>query len=298
MAKTKKVGKYEVATEYPQDPSDAWKLLVKSNKTFDELLALTSQLVPRNWGGQWIESGSGDRKWVENTCAADYYRHRAIEEGKIDAANWQRTNWKDHCASYWMKRLLNTVWPYTEECAAINAAFLQEYDSREDLQEMYRDSAGKSNYFHGLTLELSTYYEEGTAAIENGGYRERPADYAMFHHHYDTHTNRKRRELAREVQFQEGDLVVLRLPYVNHPDWDPMWINTYIQARDGIRVPDKTVERIGMLTGITDKVGSYRGAKGSRLMKVLWFGKEDAVMVQEKVIKFHERPSKKNGLKK
>lgn len=293
MAKTKKVGKYEVATEYPQDAGDAWKMLTKSNKTFDELLALTIHIPPRNWGGQWVDSGNGDRNWVENTCAADFYRHRVTVEGMVDPQNWQGIVWKDTTAgTYWLKRFLNAVWPYTEECAAINAAFLQEYDSREDLQEMYRDSAQSSNYFNGLEIQTSTYYEGGIAAIEKGGYRERPADYAMFHHFYDTHTNRKRREVAREPLFQEGDLVVLRLPYVDHPDWDPMWVSRYVQARDNVKTPDKTVERIGMLTSITDKVGSYRGAKGSRLMKVLWFGKEDAVMVQEKVIKFHERPKK------
>ncbi len=297
MAKTKKVEKYVPQTAYPQDASDAWKLLIKSNKTFDELLALTSQLAPRSWGG-WVDDGNGDHKWVENTCAADFYRHRIIVEDKIDAENWQRTNWKDRLASYWMKRLLNTVWPYTEDFKQLNSMFLAEYDSRPDMQEFYTTLAGKSTYFQDMTNTYSSYRGEDDEKINNGGFRKRPVDYVMYHSFLDSISGRRMVELARETPYEEGDLVVLRLPFVGHPDWDPEWVSRYVQAKEGKVMPGREVARMGMLMGLTEQIGNRRASKGSKLMKVLWFGKEEPVMIPENKIKFHERPTYANGLKK
>ena len=121
----------------------------------------------------------------------------------------------------------------------------------------------------------------------------------MFNEVYESTEARKMRELARETPYLEGDLVLLRTPYVGHRDHDPYYINPASKAaQEGQTTPDKSQPRLATVIAVTDELGSWRHCKGSKVLKVVWIGQEDIVNVQERYVKWHMRPTLKNGLKK
>jgi hypothetical protein len=225
----------------------------------------------------------------------DHYFHtyyepyvKAFKDGSMDVANWRTTmgDWRHH-------HILNSIFPKTPEFKTINDAFMTEYDSRDDLQEIYKQSYG----------EVWAVYDMADKRIEKHaatalGYDRRPESFLMWNHVVGRSWNSiKQIELARETPYQEGDLVLLRKPYVNtkaDPLYVERWSNDY---RDGKRTPDDSILRIGTIIGITDRVANRTHGRGSKVIQLQWIGQEDVTDVAEKYIKWHERPTYKNGMK-
>lgn len=270
MAKQKKIGKYELTVKVPVNGQE-YKMMGKYND-LQELLRLE--------GEARAKAGEG---W-------DRYSNirRALMEGTITTNDWE-----DKVGGWVKRNLRNGAWPVTPECAAVNAAFLAEYDSRPDLQELYQKFSTSNYWLHnlyGATLKNDD-------VIANG-WDKRPESYRMFMDVYENHSARELREKARETPYLEGDLVMLREPFVGKRQADPLWINPYSQAAyAGASTPDKSVPRIATVIGVTDEVNGWRAGKGSKILKVIWMGSEDVVNVEERFVKWHCRPTYKNGLK-
>ena len=294
MAKAKKVQKYVPLTKYPRYPSESYHYLLQSKYTYEELLSIVDTRQDGSWGGRWTYDEQGKGDYVAYKNGTEYYTDK-IDSQKTDVGNWQQINMDEN---YHFRNLLNWIWPMTAEFRELNGKFLAEYDSRPDMQEFYTSMAESVGYFQDVTESYTNYNRDDVAKIDSGGFRNRPASYAMYSYFLESASGRRMVELARETPYEEGDLVVLRLPFVGHPDWDPEWVSHYKQHHEGKVQPGREVARMGMLMEVTEKVNAYRAAKGSKLMKVLWFGKEDAVYIPENKIKFYERPTLKNGLKK
>lgn len=294
MAKAKKVQKYVPLTKYPRVSSESYRYLLQSKYTYEEMLAIVDTREGGSWGGRWVNDGDRKGEYVTYKDGAEYYADK-IGSQKTDIVNWQQL---DMDSNYYFRNLLNWIWPMTAEFRELNGKFLAEYDSREDMQEFYTSIAESVGYFCDVIDGYTNWNRDDVVKIDAGGFRNRPASYAMYNYFLESASGRKMVELARETPYEEGDLVVLRLPFVGHPDWDPEWVPLYKQHHEGKVQPGREVARMGMLMEVTEKVNAYRASKGSKLMKVLWFGKEDAVYIPENKIKFHERPTYANGLKK
>lgn len=214
-------------------------------------------------------------------------RQRAmLNEGNTvtlaDLRDWDRT------------MLRQSAFLSSPEFDALNEKVMAEYDSREDLQEMYKACVADMYWVadrYGKRCQ--------TESAEHEAIKQRPTDYRMLAEVANSNSARNMRETSRETGFQEGDLVLLRKPYVGNCDIDPMWVNPYSQeAREGASTPDADTPRIGTVIAVTDQLSrSWNAPKGSRILKILWMGKEDIVNVELRYIKWHERPTLKNGLK-
>ena len=278
-----KIEKYIATTPYPRDGHDANKFMGESKLTFDDLLML-SDIVGRDSyiGGRWVAG-----EYVNFNSASEQWRHR-VQELKLDTSDWKKLD------NRVILSLVGSVFRLTEEHKRINEAFLAEYDSREDLQEVYKKVFDDVGYLYN---EDSTYYHHTPADIaKSNGWDVRPQGYYMWHRAMDSRVGRRTLEVLRESPFEEGDLVVLRLPYVGNRDYDPEWVSPH--NNEGKVTPAREIPRTGMLMGFTDRLGSRKANRGSRLLKVLWFGHEEPQLVQENKLKFLERPTKKNGMKK
>ena len=293
MAKAKKVQKYVPLTKYPRDSMESYHYLLQSKYTYEELLSIVDTREGGSWGGRW-DTVDQKSEYTLYKNGAEYFTDK-IDSQKTDVGNWQQIDMKKN---YYFRNLIIWIWPMTAEFRELNGKFLAEYDSRPDMQEFYTSIAESAGYYQDVTENYSNWNRDDVVKIDAGGFRNRPASYAMYSYFLESASGRKMVELARETPYEEGDLVVLRLPFVGHPDWDPEWVSHYKQYHEGKVQPGREVARMGMLMEVTEKVNAYRAAKGSKLMKILWFGKEDAVYIPENKIKFHERPTLKNGLKK
>lgn len=166
----------------------------------------------------------------------------------------------------------------------VTDSFLAWYDATPDAQEVYKYIAAMTNWWwhheHGNRVNVI----EATAL----GYTQRPPTIDVFNRLVNSWEGQKYRELNREEEFQEGDLVVLRTPFIGNYRYDPHYNNkeytsespryaTVVQANEG-------------------KIAGHRRGKGSRAITVIWFGKDGVpTTIGEKFIK-HE--SRKGRIKK
>ena len=263
MPREKKIVKYAAQTKMPAVRHE-WRVLDRKEEynNLDHVMSLLEVASQR----------SGDT-WLLST-----FRER------ISVGYYTQSDWKKTAGSYNVKRLYNRIWPHTPEYKAINDAFLAEYDSREDLQELYREHCG-DRYF--LYDEWGNPYDKNAA--EGKGYNLRPSCYMMYQAVIVGTEAGSKMELARPTPYQEGDIVTLRKQAVGRRYVDPLfqWGAT----------PDASEQRIGTVMLVKDSTKSWRGGKGSKAISVLWFGKEEATDIEERHLKWHERPTLKNGLK-
>lgn len=191
-----------------------------------------------------------------------------INAGKkfADLSTWTR-NW---CYETILKQ--NPEW--TKE---IEKKFSDWYDATPAAQEVYKHVAEKTRYWYDQGKSI------GSEEAKNRGWFDKPSTLAMFDSIATGWMGREYMEKNREQVFQEGDLVLLRLPYVGHWKHDPHY-NTA-----GMTKEDKRYGTV--MKADTDKLSNRgRNGKGTRLIAVMWFGKDGQIdNVEEKRIKFESR---------
>jgi len=202
-----------------------------------------------------------------------------VDEGIRTESNWRE--WNED------RNVLNNMWLLTPEYQQLNAKFMEEYNSREDMQEMYREHSVGRYYF---------YDADGTSKNGNdakdAGWTMNPTWYGMYENVMGSWDARASIAKSVECEFQEGDIVKLRASSVGRRYADPLYMRWQ-------PFPGKEVDRIGTVLNVTEELSYSRGGpcvKG-RMVEVLWIGKEETTKVQEKHLRFLERPTYKNGLK-
>lgn len=158
----------------------------------------------------------------------------------------------------------------------LNTRFFEWYDSREDMQTMYRECA-PNIYWHydryGQHHDKSYAYSKG--------WIDRPDNWVMFHAVAYSGEGNRYRELNREIVYDVGDQVMLRTPFKGKHSYDPCY---------GMGLP-MTDERIGMVIEHKDSISrKSRGGKGSRLINVLWLTNGEQRAVPERIIKKYRAP--------
>jgi len=265
-AKAKKIQKYEMTTKLPLVGQEYEYM---KHYSLRDLLSLEEKT---------------------RVAADESWDRFSIIRKQLIAGDITEENWRDNIGEWNQRNLCATAFLSSPEFHTVNDAFLAEYDSREDLQELYK-TCNKDRYW------MNGRY--GSIRRDDPKYRDcldRPDSYLMFNSVYEDSAAKKMREVARETPYLEGDLVLLRKPYIGHRDIDPYWVNPYLGT--GEVTPDKDTPRIATVIGVTDEVTkSWRVSKGSKIIKVVWIGKEDIQNVEERYIKWHMRPTYKNGLK-
>jgi len=294
MARQKKIIPYVPQTKL-YDPDDFWRPVWAARNTYTKQQIL-----------QWADQAQTN--FYDNNPNANSYNRTSYSQFIPEKEARYGVKWDDldgkgiepqHGFVYPMLRSAFRASPLFDQ---MNDAFLAEYDSRADLQEVYqahykelycyRDRWSKDVYnqgmysYHTPPPGMETFIEDN---------KLRPSHFGLFLSVCDTHNARGFIEKNRPTPYEPGDLVKLRKPFIGHCDHDPYWISRYQMARDGSTMPDNTVDRIGTVMKVTD-ITNWRGSKGSKIIEVLWAGKEDATSVPEKVLKWEERPTKKNGM--
>jgi hypothetical protein len=175
--------------------------------------------------------------------------------------------------------LARLVYPESDLYIQYEKDFVAWYDSRTDIQEIYK--YGITHGYQYIRLPNNTWTHRGADSWD-ASWDERPRDSEMFWRVMNDWNVKKFKEIKRESAFEEGDLIVLRTPHVANWRYDPYY--------DGSHTPDKLVERIGTVMQMTDDVHRRsRAGKGSRLVNVLWVGATEIKGVPERIIKLHER---------
>jgi hypothetical protein len=159
------------------------------------------------------------------------------------------------------------------------------YASHEGIQEVYKAVAKSRYYWHKDNFATEYGYNnnrlEGQELIDSG-VLDTPRDYMDIINVLSNNDARSHIEKNREQVFIEGDLVVLRTPYVGRWDYDPT-------VRSGENKPHDEPRYGTVMEQGTGNLLSWRGAKGSRQVSVLWFGKDEITEVPEKIIKLESR---------
>jgi hypothetical protein len=151
------------------------------------------------------------------------------------------------------------------------------YNSRADMQELYHFGMANTWYVPVGGIWL---YKDAEGWDKN--WEKAPASAEMFFRVVNDYSCKQFREIKRPQVFEEGELVVLRAPFVG--DWrnDPYY--------EGSKTPDGTNLRIGTVMANTDKINNRsRAGKGSRNINVLWIGNAEPTVIPERMIKHHER---------
>lgn len=274
----KKIQKYVPLTKFP-GKGGQWRLLDESSKYQDFYFVmdlLYSKVSPNNLSYN------------------NYYQDllTKFKSGELNVADW-----KQYVNVWTRQSLFNQLWPHTDEYNAINNAFMLEYSQRADLQEIYVETAAHNHYFY----DKYGAHHNSIQARTNGWF-DAPESYMMFQAVIARSTDASKKiELSRETPYLEGDLVLLRKPFVGRRGVDPLYVNPYSEeARNGATTPDASTMRIGTVVGVTERVGNYYATKGSKVIQLIWMGVEDSqiIDVEERFIKWHERPTYKNGMKK
>lgn len=274
----KKIQKYVPQTKYPRHRGE-YNYLMKVGATPADVIG-------------WLKERHAHVRQKEGPEAYLQYGPYVV---RWDNGELNNENFTAHVADWRYKRMCEYVFRFTPHFRELNERFLAEYDSREDLQEIYKTCAGGD---HRWTYTLD---EQCITLSQPEGlpYRQRPESYRMFDHIID-YGGRSMIETARETPYVEGDLVLLRDTAVD-TDADPLRVARWSQQhRQGMTTPDKSVKRIGTVMSVTGNLSqSWRPVKGSKVLKIMWMGIEDAkiVDVEERWVKWYERPTYKNGLK-
>jgi hypothetical protein len=179
--------------------------------------------------------------------------------------------------------LTRFVREFTPEGIQYEKDFLLWYNSRPDIQEIYtwafNDSGNNFMYLQHPTKNTWSY--KGDSDWDSS-WEQTPANSNMFWRVCGDWNVRKFVAVNRETTYSEGDLVVLRTPFIGNWDYDPLW--------DRQNMPDKTVLRIGTILEMTSSIHrNSRAGKGSRAVQVLWNGTTETKQVPERVLKHLER---------
>lgn len=276
MARQKKIQKYVPQTEYPKARQEH-RVFQREGVTPEQVIGYIRQF------NEYKRQKHGPEAWVAYSNYVTLW-----DSGELNAANFHHRvpDWK-------YPRICNHIFHITPQFQQINDQFLAEYDSREDLQEIYKACVNKAWVYD---LEDQCVDIDSEAGKQ---YAERPQSYYMFDSAV-RHRGRSMIELARETPYVEGDLVVLRDTAINS-DADPLRVNRWTAGYvPGMMTPDKGTKRIGTVISVTGELSqSWRPVKGSKVMKIMWMGMDTdkIVDVEERYVKFYQRPTYKNGMK-
>lgn len=276
MARQKKIVKYVPQTELPKRNGE-YRLLERDGMTPTLLMGFLK------------ENAAQYRKDNPDTHYIPYSSH--IE--RWDSGELNDNNFISIVGEWRYKRMCNIIFRLTPTFKRINEAFMEEYNRREDLQELYRETVKNNNWMYDQ-------HENCVQTDASHPFKTTPETFAMFQWVASQHTARSMVETAREVPFQEGDLVALRKPAVDS-DADPYRVTRWsTAAHEGKTTPGPDVPRIGTVIAITDQLSqSWRPVKGSKVLKILWMGTDSSNItdVEMRWVKWLERPTLKNGLK-
>jgi len=202
------------------------------------------------------------------------------------AENAKTTGWVN-VGSYARNRLLSCVLENSPDIRnAFNETIMKWYAGHEGAQEVYQ-AVAKDFWAWSNDNFKSTggYYADnrldGPELIASGVHTQ-PRDYVDIANVLDTREARTYIEKNREQVFIEGDLVILRTPFVGRWDYDPTMRLGEVKPVEEPRYGTVMEQGTGTLL-------SWRGAKGSRQVSVLWFGKDEITEVPEKIIKLECR---------
>lgn len=188
------------------------------------------------------------------------------------------SNFTDRQANY----LVRLVKEFTPIFQKYEADFHAWYNSRPDIQEIYKWAwTTNTSYFYVIHPDLAQWVYKGDTDWKPE-WEQAPATSTMFWRVCGDWNVRKFIAVNRETPYSEGDLVLLRSPFVGNWDYDPLW--------ERENMPDKTVPRIGTILEMTSEIHrNSRAGKGSRAVNVLWNGTTEAKLVPERVLKLYER---------
>jgi hypothetical protein len=151
------------------------------------------------------------------------------------------------------------------------------YNERPDLQELYQ--FGMTNAWY-VPADGVWIYKGGEGW--DTAWEKAPANAEMFFRAANDYSCKQFREIKRPQVFAEGELVVLRDPFIRNYRYDPYY--------NGSTTPDATNQRVGTVMANTEKINSRsRAGKGSRNINVLWIGTAEPRMIPERMIKSYER---------
>lgn len=297
MPRQKKIVPYVLNLKLPRDGHE-WLLLWKNraNYTLDDMLAMGERAATVQGTINQYEGGYREYHLT---------RLRAYDVGPEHPDAWRAET--DGCPSlHTVRRIIRHAWTVSPERAELNRMFFEEYNSREDLQNLYRDHYGKMYQIRDefgntwVTQEKYAYDRSEEAREKRLAYieanRHAPSCFEVYLWVATSTPARRFIENNRVTPYEIGDLVRLRDPYVGHYDYDPMYVSRYEQMHEGKTLPPVEVPRIGIVFNI-DKDGNYRGTRGSKMIEVQWNGKESTTHIAENKLKWLERPTKKNGMK-
>jgi hypothetical protein len=210
------------------------------------------------------------------------YNRSYAKTAKVDG--WDKTR------NYSQNRMLEILLAHTPEYRnAYSDTIMKWYNGHEGAQEVYKTAAKSRYYWHRDNFADGGYYNsnrlEGQDLLDSGVLLQ-PRDYVDIADVLYSREARTHIEVNREQIFIEGDLVVLRKPYVGRWDYDPT-------VRTGQNVPVEEPRYGTVMEQGTGNLLSWRGAKGSRQVSVLWFGKDEITEVPEKIIKLECRKGRK-----
>ena len=298
MAKIKKITPGVPNVDFPKDSKGIVKAFwrAKDEYTWDDMLQMMTEAMTKggNYKGGTFHGASSP---------SEYYTNRLIGQmgENPDINDWKRDDGKGGPLYSTVRFVMERCWRASKEFRKVNEEFLAEYNSRQDMQDFYREMIQHQYYFYDVwgNNHYKSPYNEASDEVKAVIASEEiaPSSYTSYYNCMCSWQGKQTLEKMRPAVFEEGDLVVLRDPYVGHCDHDPLWLSRYQQHQQGVEIPSKETLRIGTVMKLTDDM-PWRASKGSKQIDVLWFGKEDSNRVPEKILKFHERPTYANGLKK
>jgi hypothetical protein len=199
---------------------------------------------------------------------------RLKEAGSFDKSNLQELQQRN------VVQVLLTD-PQNKYRQRIDKEFLEWYDGHEGAQELYKEVSQNRYYFYDETM--TGIYNAHEAQAKFTEWKARPA----WAHHFESvvsDSNAKYYiEKNREQKFEEGDLVVLRKPFVGNYDYDPHYRNDTMKPED-LRYGTVMAANTGTINRHS------RGGRGSREVNVMWFGKNgDIVGIPERCLKWESR---------
>jgi len=265
MAKRQKfVSKFDFSgMKYLDNPVDYLFDKLKPEEIIAETETVMAERTTNNaYVGRWI-----------TTCIAN-----------AKAAGWDKVGaWEKKTIGQF---LFEKTTKYRQE---YNALFLEWYKTHEGARELYEACSPHLYWWteNNLAIDVQNERSHTGEDAKVNGWTLAPRDYIDFSNTVQHYEARKYVETNREQIFEEGDVVVLRLPYVGRYDYDPFCRNAN-KAR--------TDKRYGtvMEQGSGDFEG-YRYGHGSRTIKVLWFGHNEAMDMPERAIKFESRKGRRTS---
>lgn len=304
MTRQKKIVPYVTNTKIV-NREDCWSVLwaQRDKLTLDSLMKMADARCSHNPAA----SPHGSKSYSEY-----FGKMLANSVNPVDESNWREQNdspyrkGRDEPKHHHIMRLLRCAYPASQAYENMNRAFLAEYDSREDLQEIYKKFFGDmycvdDQWGNRHWINANHYNIDAEAGAQRQDFikanSDRPTSYLMYVQVVETNAAKRFIEENRETPYEVGDLVKLRDPFVGHCDWDPQWVSAYEAHRTGVGTPDKSTPRIGTVFSISNVV-NWHGTKGSKQIEIQWFGKDGTVRIPENKLKWECRPTKKNGLLK